>query len=252
MELMHCLTDFDDLYPFDGNMGSFDEMACSCGTHPSAFTKAAINWLDASAIVPHTNHAATVTYDLHSVGLTQPPPSGRVAAVRIGSQLPYLMVEARQMVDQFDANIPSQGVIVYRIQTTDPHGTAQNATAPIRLLTPTALRAGQEFTAGNIKVKVTKALSGGFSITVDDSLNAVGFVTNYEAERLDPDRPPGPNNPVTQTLEIDSMPGFIFTAKGSPLYGGVVKNARDQHRKVEVSYVPGGPQSGEIISVKLH
>ena len=46
MELMHCLTGFDDLYPFKGNFGGFDEMACSCGTHPSAYTKAAIGWLD--------------------------------------------------------------------------------------------------------------------------------------------------------------------------------------------------------------
>jgi hypothetical protein len=111
---------------------------------------------------------------------------------------------------------------------------------------------GQEFTASNIKVKVTKALSGGFSITVDDSLNSVGFVTNYETERLDPDRPPGPNNPIIQTLEIDSMPGFIFTATGSPLYSGLVKNARDHHRKVEVAYTSTGPQSGKIVSVKLH
>jgi hypothetical protein len=45
MELMHCLTDFDDLYPFGGNMGRFDNMAGSTGSHPSAFTKAAVGWL---------------------------------------------------------------------------------------------------------------------------------------------------------------------------------------------------------------
>jgi hypothetical protein len=45
MEFMHSLTGFADLYPFNGNMGAFDEMACSCGTHPSAYTKAAIRWL---------------------------------------------------------------------------------------------------------------------------------------------------------------------------------------------------------------
>ena len=52
MEFMHSLTGFGDLYPFGGNMGAFDEMACSCGTHPSAFTKRAIQWLDPSAIKP--------------------------------------------------------------------------------------------------------------------------------------------------------------------------------------------------------
>ncbi len=33
MEFLHSLTGFGDLYPFNGNMGAFDEMACSCGTH---------------------------------------------------------------------------------------------------------------------------------------------------------------------------------------------------------------------------
>ena len=51
MELIHGLTGFGDLYPFGGDMGGFDEMACSCGTHPSAYTKAAIGWLDPAAIV---------------------------------------------------------------------------------------------------------------------------------------------------------------------------------------------------------
>src|SRR2546426_3103380 len=111
MEFMHSLTGFADLYPFNGNMGAFDEMACACGTHPSAYTKAAIGWLDASAIARHTGREAG--YDLHSVGLVQPPPSGRSAAVRIGLQVPYLLVEARQRVDQFDGNVPGEGVIVY-------------------------------------------------------------------------------------------------------------------------------------------
>src|SRR5438105_3060235 len=165
MELMHCLTGFDDLYPFKGNFGGFDEMACSCGTHPSAYTKAAIGWLDASAIARHNGHQAD--YRLHSVGLVQPPPSGRGAAVRIGSQVPYLMVEARQKVDQFDANIPSDGVIVYQVQTSDPHGTAQNGKAPIELLTITALKPGQAFISSTgAKVQVKSALPGGFSVGI--------------------------------------------------------------------------------------
>jgi hypothetical protein len=159
MEFMHSLTGFADLYPFNGNMGSFDEMACSCGTHPSAYTKASIGWLDAPAIVLHVGPATG--YDLHSVGLVQPPPSGRLSAVRIGSQVPYLMVEARQRVDQFERNLPGEGVIVYRVQTSDPLGWAQNQTAPIQLLTTTPLtlgvhvghwrkRAGDQYAAGRV------------------------------------------------------------------------------------------------------
>jgi Tachylectin len=167
MELMHVLTDFDDLYPFSGNMGAFDEMACNCGTHPSAYTKAAISWLDQSAIVQHTVRAAT--YSLHSVSLIQPPPSGRSAAIRIGSQVPYLMVESRQMADQFDANIPSQGVIVYRVQTSDPLGGSQNNLIPVFLLTTTALTVGQAFTSDtNVSVSVTGTIPGGFTVVVDD------------------------------------------------------------------------------------
>jgi hypothetical protein len=165
MDFMHTLTGFGDLF---GNIGFFDEMACGCGTHPSAFTKAAIGWLDGTAIAGHT--ARTANYDLHALGLLQPPPTGRVAAVRIGSTVPYLMVEARQRVDQFDANIPSEGVIVYRVQTSDPHGHPQNG-APIHLLTTTALTPGQAFTSDtHVKIQVIKALPGGFSIGVDDPL----------------------------------------------------------------------------------
>jgi hypothetical protein len=167
MEFMHSLTGFGDLYPFGGNMGSFDQMAASGGTHPSAYTKAAIQWLDASAVARHVGRAGS--YALHDVGLVQPPPSGRVAAVRIGAQVPYLMVEARQKVDQFDANIPSEGVIVYRVQTTDALGHAQNSQAPVLLLTPTAIAAGGSFGTDNgVIVRVAGAMPGGFSVHVED------------------------------------------------------------------------------------
>ena len=167
MEFMHSLTGFGDLYPFGGNMAAFDEMACACGTHPSAYTKAAIGWLDAPAIVRHTG--AERHYALHAVGLVQPPPSGRLAAVQIGSHVPYLMVEARQRVDQFDGGIPSEGVIVYRVQTADPLGHAQNATAPVMRLTTTALTVGQTFKSDTkVSVSCTGAIPGGFQVTVKD------------------------------------------------------------------------------------
>jgi hypothetical protein len=165
METMHSLTGFADLYPFGGNMGAFDEMACNCGTHPSAYTKAAIGWLDASAIAVQSAYLAD--YQLYSVGLIQPPPSGWVAAVRIGSSVPYLMIEARQRVDQFDEGVPSEGVIVYRVQTSDPLGWAQNATAPVELLTTTALQPGQSYTApSGASVQVESAIVGGYAIHV--------------------------------------------------------------------------------------
>lgn len=87
------------------------------------------------------------------------------------------MVEARQRVDQFDANILSEGVIIYRVQTNDPLGRPQPPTAPIELLTTTALAAGQAFTSDNgVKVQVNNAVPGGFSISVDDPTIAVTIV----------------------------------------------------------------------------
>jgi hypothetical protein len=56
---------------------------------------------------------------------------------------------------------------------------------------------------------------------------------------------------LLQTIEIDSKPGFIFTATGRPTYAGTVKKAQDDHRKVEITYTSRGTNKGEIVSVKL-
>lgn len=171
MEVMHCLTGFDDLYPFGGDMGAFDEMGGSSGSHPSAYTKAAIGWINSSTIVGPTSHDADFT--LHAVGLFQPPPSGRVAAIRIGSTVPYLMIEARLKVDAFDAGIPSEGVIVYQVKTTDPLGHALNETPPVSLLTPAALAPGQSYTSSEgIKISVTGGVAGGFKVHVKKPTDA--------------------------------------------------------------------------------
>ncbi len=167
------LFDFAGQYPSGDNMGPFDQEAGYLATHPSAWTKRAVGWLDPSTVVLHLGHAAE--YTLHSISLIQPPPTGRIAAVQIGVQVPYLMVEARLQSDQFDASIPNEGVIVYRVQTTDPLGNAQNNTAPLALLTKNALTAGQSFTTDGATVKVGSAVPGGFSIQVSTS-NPVGIV----------------------------------------------------------------------------
>ncbi len=81
--------------------------------------------------------------------------------MRIGSQAPYLMVEARQRVDQFDAGIPSEGVIVYRVQNEYPN------VSRLDLLTTTALVVGQTFTADTgVTVTVMGDLPGGFSVKI--------------------------------------------------------------------------------------
>jgi hypothetical protein len=77
------------------------------------------------------------------------------------------MVEARQKVDQFDRNIPSEGVIIYRVQTSDPLGKTQNNKIPVFLLTATALTPGKTRTLSDgTKVEVKGAIVGGFTVVI--------------------------------------------------------------------------------------
>ena len=186
MELMHCLTSMWDLYPFGGNMAEYDNMAGAGGTHPSAWTKRAIQWLDPAAIAQHVGR--TIEYDLHGVSLVQPPPHDRVSGVQIGSTVPYLMVEARKKADQFDGIIPKEGVIVYRVQTTDPFGVPQNQLAPLALLTlnaagsRSALAVGESLTTDTgVVVQVTSALPGGYHVRIEDPSQRplVGQLVSY-------------------------------------------------------------------------
>jgi hypothetical protein len=150
MEFMHCLTGFADIRSQpgfvdsrngEGEIDGFDEMATAMGTHPSAYTKSAM-----------FSPAAAVR---------------QVAAVRIGSEVPFFIVEARQKVDQFDRNIPSEGVIVYRVQTSDPLGKAQNNKIPVFLLTSPALKPGKTLTLSTgVKAKVTSAIDGGLRVQI--------------------------------------------------------------------------------------
>ncbi len=105
MELTHVLTSYWDLYIVTENLGSFDNMACACGTHPSAFTKQKLGWLDPSAVATHNGRAQL--YDLHTLGLVQPPPTGRSTAVQVGTGGNFLMVEVRQSLQ--NAARPSYG-----------------------------------------------------------------------------------------------------------------------------------------------
>jgi hypothetical protein len=56
MELTHVLAYYMDLYTNDraNDLNTFDNMDCSCGTHPTAYTKVQLGWLDPSAIARHT------------------------------------------------------------------------------------------------------------------------------------------------------------------------------------------------------
>lgn len=176
MELTHTLTGYSDLYVVQDNLGSYDNMACACGTHPSAFTKVDLGWLDPSAITQHLGRFGT--YDLHSVGLVQPAPEGRTTAVQVGKDADFFVVEARQSVDQFDRNTVGDGVIVYQVENPNSHPHPDDGLIMplIHLKTPKALTPGTAYTSGTgLQVQVISALPGGFSIKVDDTSQPLVF-----------------------------------------------------------------------------
>ncbi len=186
MELIHGLTGFKDLYHFDNDsdpgeraIGTFDQMSASSQTHPTAFTKNELGWLDAAAIRLHAG--ASVDYELQHIGLAQPPVAGRAAAVRIGNGFPYVMVESRKMTDQFEAGMPSlndgqekgidsEGVIAYRIQTRNPTVQEREGNKkPLYLMTLKALQPGQSAALDDgATLTVTAARADGFAIRIDD------------------------------------------------------------------------------------
>jgi PASTA domain len=183
MEITHAIAGYADLYTNDrtNDLNSFDNMDCSCGTHPTAYTKMQLGWLDPSAIV--VDSATSADFQLHTLGLIQPPPSGRCTAIRIETGGNPLFVEARQRVDQYDGgnwwnkdshNLPvgisSEGVIVYELAGVENQNAPPGQTDPlIRLLTLTALLPGGVFRSqSGVTVRVTAALPGGFAVTIEN------------------------------------------------------------------------------------
>jgi hypothetical protein len=167
MELLHIATEFGDLYNVEPDMGRYDTMACACGPHPSAHTKLDMQWLSATG-VPTKIGGARSSYNLHALGLLQPPPPGRVAAVRIPSRVSanHFLVEARLGVDPYErssfasSGIPGEGVIVYEVASR----------TKVYLRTATALAVGQKYTAPTnegFTVQVSSAIPGGFTVAIE-------------------------------------------------------------------------------------
>lgn len=196
MELIHGLTSFKDLYHFNNDVDpmnraidSFDEMSAFSQTHPTAFTKNELGWLDQAAIKTHSTPFAD--YALQYIGLAQPPLTGRVAAVRIGFDVPYVMIEARKKTDQFESGMPStydgqekgiasEGVIAYRVQTRNPTVQQREGNKkPLYLMTLTPLQPGQ-----------SKKLDDGFELSVTGALPD-GFTIHIKRVLLNPDAVPG-------------------------------------------------------------
>jgi hypothetical protein len=79
-------------------------------------------------------------------------------------------------------------------------------------------------------------------------LTAGGHVTSFTSERLDPNKPPGPNNPLIVTAELDSKPGFIFSSNSLANGVGLLKAALTNHRTVIIVYTTNGQNGGKIVS----
>ena len=171
MELIHCLGDFGDLYNTVPHLTGFDNMACSCGTHPTVHTKVHLGWLNASTVWTKVT-LAEESFDLHAVGLPQPAPPGRRMAVRVpGRGGRSYLVEARLHSDEYDGpsfaseGVPSEGVIVYEVA----------GKTEVYLRTATALGVGDSFTApgdDRLEVSVHGELMGGFRVRISIPLAA--------------------------------------------------------------------------------
>ena len=85
MENLHVITQFGDLYGIQDSPGGFDVMDCACGTHPSAFTKIELGWIDPGAVVTVPIGTPSRSITLHALGsaLALAPTPGRAHALMI-------------------------------------------------------------------------------------------------------------------------------------------------------------------------
>ncbi len=169
MEILHIETGIGDYYNGVLHPDKFDEMAGAAATHPSTYTKALAGWLDPSEYPLMTG--GVEQFELHAVGLPRPSPSGRVAAVRIGTpgSERYLVVEARLKNDHWDRGIDSEGVVVYEFSPEHdswPVKEPGGPWPPLELRTPRALRGGQKLFHNGVEIVVSAETVGGFAIQV--------------------------------------------------------------------------------------
>lgn len=166
MELLHMVTEFGDLYGPPANRplspGNLDEMDTSGAMHPSTFTKLRMGWLDADS-VKVLDPRQPSDHILHPLALLQPPPDDRVTALKLQIDRPdhYLLVEAREWLDEYDRNtpglaegIPIEGLAVYDVDET---------TWPPLWLRAQGLKSSNEYVSDDqrFKIKVVAHVSGG-------------------------------------------------------------------------------------------
>jgi hypothetical protein len=116
METLHMVTELGDLYngsPSTGRTTLWPTPALRVTRAPIR----SLRWTSATDVARH--QSGTRTYDLHAIGLRQPPPPGRVTAVRV----PVVPLEARLEVDQYERrDVSGEGIIVYEDSAPGRHG----------------------------------------------------------------------------------------------------------------------------------
>ncbi len=187
MEVIHNVTEIGDYYNGVSHPGRFEEMADAAATHPCSYTKLEAGWLDREVVPWHGGGRRT--YELHAIGLSHPPPDGRVAGIRVqvlGSDR-YFIIEARLKCDRWERGfsgsrgIPSEGVVVYEFAPESdpwPKIDANGPWPPLELRTPTALTAGQSYhhQSSETFVNVRSATAGGFVVDLSTNDVLVPFV----------------------------------------------------------------------------
>lgn len=171
MENLHVLTQFPDLYGIADSPGGYDVMDCSCGTHPSAFTKLDFGWLDAAEIATVAPASGSTSLSVHALSepLSTAPTPGRVHAIKLPAPgaSAYHLIEARLRTDRYESptpdvssGIPHEGVVVYWIDS--------STWPPVHLKSVLQV-AGDTYTDATHGVTVTLSatVSAGFTVLVD-------------------------------------------------------------------------------------
>ena len=172
MEVLHMLTRFGDLYGIPDSPDGYDVMDCSCGSHPSAYTKIKFGWLESNSVrnVPSDNPVTTIRID----ALANPLSAGGIRAITI--EIPesnrYLLVETRLPVDKyesgnpiFSSGLPDQGVIVYLID--------ESSWPPVHLLKGGMKTVGESFVDQNsgIKTSIAQKVASGFDVKIERDIS---------------------------------------------------------------------------------
>jgi len=150
-ENLHAIAGVGDLYGTWNAPAQWDIMDCACGTHPSAFTKLQLRWLDPADTTTFEPNKARGFAGIGIGGgrvtlraLELPPQRGSASAVIIRlDQSRIYSLELRQRLDAYDSSqplkpgIPDEGVLISYIEEN------QGAARPVHVRR--LLKAGERF-----------------------------------------------------------------------------------------------------------